>query len=361
MKCVQTIVFATLVILFIFPIPVRAQKGAMSDQDIVQLTQLELRGTELSEAEVRALEDRLEKNPDDLAARLQLVSYYAVKGRSLDSARAAYQTHAIWMIQHHPDAPYSGSAFMTLDPVSYGNRYAQAKNLWLEQVKAHPKDAAVLRNAARFFLIRDGILAEDLLKRAKQLEPNNPEWSEQLGQLYRLRARTKSRPKSRREVSAKSLAEFERALQGADPIKRYSELPYLAKVAFEAEEFDKARPYASELLEKANKDKKSWNYGNAVHDGNLVLGRLALKAGNIDQAKEYLMKAGNTPGSPQLNSFGPTMTLAKELIEHGEHQTVLEYFKLCGNFWKMDNGRLAQWTATVRKGSVPNFGANLDY
>jgi len=38
-----------------------------------------------------------------------------------------------------------------------------------------------------------------------------------------------------------------------------------------------------------------------------------LKEGKVEDAKHYLLEAGKTPGSPQLNSFGPDMSLAEEL------------------------------------------------
>ena len=41
------------------------------------------------------------------------------------------------------------------------------------------------------------------------------------------------------------------------------------------------------------------------------------------------------PGSPQLNSFGPIMSLAEELLEQGEPDTVLEFFAECRKFWKL--------------------------
>jgi len=108
-------------------------------------------------------------------------------------------------------------------------------------------------------------------------------------------------------------------------------------------------------------DRKSWDHGNAIHHGNLILGRLALRRGELDKAKQHLLAAGRTPGSPQLDSFGPNMTLALELIEKGERQAVLEYFELCARFWKLDRGQLKAWAATVKGGGTPDFGANLNY
>ena len=135
----------------------------------------------------------------------------------------------------------------------------------------------------------------------------------------------------------------------------------LAKQAFEAGDMDKASEYATELLNKAPQYRSDWNYGNAVHDGNLILGRIAFDSGQLEKAKKYLLQAGKTPGSPQLNSFGPNMTLAKELLEKGEREIVISYFRLCGKFWKMGTERLKNWTSIVKRGGIPDFEANLSY
>ena len=55
------------------------------------------------------------------------------------------------------------------------------------------------------------------------------------------------------------------------------------------------------------------------------------------------------------------MALAKDLLEKSEKDVVPEYFRLCGEFWEMGDARLAEWTATVKAGKVPDFGGNLVY
>jgi hypothetical protein len=129
----------------------------------------------------------------------------------------------------------------------------------------------------------------------------------------------------------------------------------------EAGSTEKAKSYAEELLRLAPKYSKDWNYGNALHKGNLTLGRLSVRSGDLENAKKYLLEAGRTPGSPQLNSFGPNMALAKELLEKGERSAVLEYFGLCGNFWEMGGQKLREWSALVKDGITPDFGGNLLY
>ena len=55
------------------------------------------------------------------------------------------------------------------------------------------------------------------------------------------------------------------------------------------------------------------------------------------------------------------MSLAKELLEKNQSDVVLHYLGLCKTFWKMDRGKLDQWSATIRRGEIPDFGSNLDY
>ena len=142
----------------------------------------------------------------------------------------------------------------------------------------------------------------------------------------------------------------------------FYELNSLAKRAFEAGEIEKASAYAKQLGEMAPKYRDDWNYGNAIFDSNLVKGRIALRQGDTKAAGEYLLAAGSTPGSPQLDSFvGPSMVLAKELLEHGQSDVVLKFFALCKKFWADDSGKLDQWTGEVRGGKVPDFGASLSF
>jgi len=56
-------------------------------------------------------------------------------------------------------------------------------------------------------------------------------------------------------------------------------------------------------------------------------GRSALHGGHLEGARSCLLAAGHTPGSPQLNSFGPSMSFAREMLEAGEREPVLEYLK----------------------------------
>ncbi|HBB65728.1 MAG: hypothetical protein A2X28_05900 [Elusimicrobia bacterium GWA2_56_46] len=131
--------------------------------------------------------------------------------------------------------------------------------------------------------------------------------------------------------------------------------------AYNAGKKDEAGRYAAEQAGLLPKYRKNWNYGNAVHDINSVLGRIALSEGRTEDAKKFLLKSADSDGSPQMNSFGPNMILAKELLEKGEREAVLQYFKKCSRFWKGSHGELGEWTKQVEAGQTPDFGANLLY
>jgi len=141
--------------------------------------------------------------------------------------------------------------------------------------------------------------------------------------------------------------------------KRFYLLTECLQKKFDAGEIEDAQDSIRELNILLPKYKTNWNYGNATHKINITLGRIALRNGNIDDAKMYLIKAGKTQGSPQLDSFGPNMSLANELLEKNQKKVVLEYFDLCRIFWENDFGKLDTWVAEVKDDKIPDFGANL--
>lgn len=307
-------------------------------------------GRNLSEEAVRNLEGRLESAPDDVEGRSQLLGYYFLRAHGSEAAKEARQRHILWLIANRPDAPILGTPFAQLDHILDGSAFEQGKQAWLGQVDREPQNAAILGKAAAYLLFEDPAAAESLYKRAEAAEPRNPVWPDRLGHMYALGLSRKS-GEEKQEAAKAALAAYERSLRHRED--RCNLLPDAAKAALEAGDVEKARGYAEEVLAQSGSD------GDQVHQGHLILGRIALRAGDMAKAREHLLAAGKTPGSPALNSFGPNMLLAKELLEKGEREGVLEYFRLCGSFWKKD--KLDAWAREVRAGEIPDFGANLEY
>lgn len=321
--------------------------------------QLSMKGRQLSTEDAEALRKKAAADPNDLESRIPLLTYYFGKSFQSPDAKLAHQELALWFIEKHPELEITANPQAGINQHLNPEGYLKAKTLWLANVDKHKDNASIIAHAAKFFLISERPVAEDLLKQAKALEPENPDWAEQLGHLYELDSHRATNGEQRK-LAAQALAEYERALNlEKQPDKKFFLLPELAKVAFDAGDLAKAKTYADELLSMSKEGKRNWNSGNAVHHSNLVLGRVALQDGDVEKAKTYLLAAGRTEGSPQLNSFGPNMTLAKELLEKGEKETVLEYFDLCGKFWKKEE--LDQWRATVKGDGIPEFGGNLNY
>jgi tetratricopeptide (TPR) repeat protein len=154
---------------------------------------------------------------------------------------------------------------------------------------------------------------------------------------------------------------LDKAAASVTGIQRFYALADLAKDAFNAGQPEKAQSYARELLQLAPEHRDDWNYGNAIYYGYFVLGRIALQQGNLKLAGQYLLDAASTPGSPQLDSFGPNVTLAKELLEKGQSSIVLQYLAQCRDFWKLGHDRIDSWTAAIRSGAPPDFTPNLNY
>jgi len=118
--------------------------------------------------------------------------------------------------------------------------------------------------------------------------------------------------------------------------------------------YDEAEKLATEMFALAKMYPDTWNYGNSIYYGNWVLGMLELDKGNIDQAKEYLLLAGACNGSPQLNSFGPNMRLAKRLLFNGETETVNKFLDMIETFWKSGTKWLQIWRKMIDEGKQPN-------
>ncbi|HEX4438550.1 MAG TPA: hypothetical protein VH854_00675 [Thermoanaerobaculia bacterium] len=142
---------------------------------------------------------------------------------------------------------------------------------------------------------------------------------------------------------------------------RWVSLDAAALLNAEAGSAEKAKAYADESLSLAPRYARDWNYGNAIHKSHIAYGLLALREGDVRRAGEELVSAGDTPGSPQLDSFGPNMVLARRLAEKGERDAVVRYLDRCRKFWSMDRGRLDSWKSQIAAGVVPDFGANVYY
>jgi hypothetical protein len=319
-----------------------------------------LRGRELLPEEAAQLDCEFQEAQNDRVLAIVLLSYFGRRASHFEEARRRSQRLHLWLIKSAPELASFGGPVVT--HAEDRSVFEEAKRLWLEQVRAHEGNTAILKNAAGYFAHSDPELSGRFLRQAQSLEPDNPEWGRELASVHE-REMWQCTGELRHQAAIRTLRELEGALQReTNQLQRFLMLPGLAKAAFEASEAERAGWYATLQLEISTKPGYFYHKnGPAVHYGNLILGRLALRAGQLGEAKMRLLEAGTTVGSPALKTGGPNMMLAKELLELGERDTVVEFLKRCSSFWQSDDQKVDQWIYTIEHGGIPDFGPNLHY
>ena len=131
--------------------------------------------------------------------------------------------------------------------------------------------------------------------------------------------------------------------------------------ALERGDIDRAENLANELLSLAEIFPKDWNYNNAIHKGHTIIGSVLLLRGDLEGAGRELIESGDVEGSPQLSTFGPNMSLARELLRKNQKDTVLIYLDKCKRFWEMGHEHIDYWYAQIQNNQIPDFGPNLYY
>jgi tetratricopeptide (TPR) repeat protein len=144
-------------------------------------------------------------------------------------------------------------------------------------------------------------------------------------------------------------------LLNEDEYSRWAWLDSAAELAFEIKDYEKAKAYSKESLLLSSSLQNDWNYGNSIHNSNMVLGRLSLRDGDTEKAKEYLLESAKSKGSPQLDTFGPSLKLANELLIVGERDVVLSYLHSISQFWEMDDGCVSKWITQIENNETPKL------
>ena len=146
------------------------------------------KGLALSAKDSEKLEERLKKKPNDEEARIQLLSYYTSlpAGADLSTVKAARSAHIYWLIANDPKDGLG--LFQVLTGVyklhCVGDELAdpaaaqRATELWVEQVRKNPGNAAIRLKAVQVIQYCSPEQAELLLTEANDRAG--------LGQLYAL-------------------------------------------------------------------------------------------------------------------------------------------------------------------------------
>jgi hypothetical protein len=198
-------------------------------------------------------------------------------------------------------------------------------------------------------------LSEKLADRAVSLEPQNSYCLWSMLQVVSIEVDTAETPEQKLGAQKKAYSLFQHFDElSVHPGYRTLLLPVLASLAFEVKDDQAAKTYATQALDVAEQRSdiiEGIAVGpQAIHDANDVLGRIALRVGDVQLAQEYLLKAAATPGGGSMSALGPRMTLAQALLDHGERDVVLEYLEKIKTSWKSGGVQLDHWTVAIRKG-----------
>ena len=196
--------------------PARNPAASQGPSEIQLLTE----GWALAPEDVAVLERRLTKKPVDLRARMLLISYYFQH-----ADRAPRLRHIYWMIENDPDSnlfDFRGTGIHAFESrLGSPDDFQHARELWLEQVKRHPRSPRVHANAARMLEQDDPEKAEEFWRWARSLEPNNRRWTFFLGRLYGSVIRTDGRINPRTPVVCRTASLCKSGPGRTEDIERY--------------------------------------------------------------------------------------------------------------------------------------------
>ena len=322
-------------------------------------------GGRLSEDEIRELETSIELRPDDERLHTLLLGSRLFSELRFTEPEE-YGKYTLWFIRERPDSPVLRD-YGQLHPRLDGSNYDRAAALWLHHVETRGQEPAILRNAFEFFESPDWEVAHRIATSAETLDPRNPEWPLLVAYHYYFSAEFASfRELSLKEADEewkKALLYFQRWWELHDKDSpAYSTAMLMARAALEAGEIDLAEEYTrSSLVEAQQHPRSGFFHEVAMHDGHVMLGRIALRAGDQERAMELLMTAGRTrpgagPSEVQMNR--PDFSLAVEFLALGQDDLVVDYLKLCASFWRDQYGPdlLEHWITTIENGEEdPNF------
>ena len=305
-------------------------------------------GKSASKAKAEELEDTIRKMPGKVDERLVLIGYYSANGKT-PADRTRLRSHVLWMIENHPEHPATAEpSLRDLPEDPDGN--AKILGLWKKNLEVRGGELAVLKNAEKFFFAKDPAAADRLIHAIAEKEPYNKEWPNELAQLYRMFGIP---GEHFNDPAERAVEAYRRVLAlTKNTTARETLAGDMADAAFKMGDLPAAAELAKIYLQ--GKDRI------APQRANTILGRVALRSGDVDTAKQYLLASAQSAAGADVLLSGPTMVLAKELLERGERDAVVQYLEVCVSLWPRGENVLQIWIADIKNGKTPNFG-NLGF
>lgn len=306
--------------------------------------------------DVLALQTQLKNNPDDTKARLLLLAYYRDK-KETPTIKKTKLEYRKWLIQNHPEINWMEESGFINWRIDESADYQELRALWLQQTESKKDEKQIRLNAVKFFYYAEPELAAILLEDGLKLFPDDYNFQDELVDIYISIARDDENAESSKKKKLRAIEQGEKMLvtlkkerSNKRDTSRSILLSTLAHFSLDVEEFAKAKSFATEyVLEFGSKD------ADTAHEGNIILGLIAFKEGDITKAKEHLLIAARSSIREEVTWVTPDFELAEKLFDKGEKDTVVEYLKLCEQIDK-DSAKIFQkWQALIKSGKKPNF------
>ena len=77
--------------------------------------------------------------------------------------------------------------------------------------------------------------------------------------------------------------------------------------------------------------------------------------GDVDSARAYLRQSLHANESLVMRTTGVNLSLASELLRHGEREVVISYLESVGRFWVSGRRVIDMWITKIRSGEDPEF------
>jgi tetratricopeptide (TPR) repeat protein len=316
-----------------------------------------VKGTQFSPKEAAETMALVDNHPKDSAARMRLIAFMSVARFTSTEYKEPWVRNIHWFIVNKPEV--ANLQVLNVDCYIDGDAACKGtRDLWLGQVEKNPRNTGLIVNAASYMQsIGESGKSEELYLRAVSIAPKDYDLHQKLGYFYLLAGKYGKESGNQREMGKKALAEMEIAqgLATGNPGWLAWQRWELAESAFLAGDIAKTDMYADAMINNPGDCKKDAHlYGNSVFWGNYYRGRTSVLKGNLKEAGKYLLEAGKTPGSAQLDSFGPDFDLAQDLLDRGEKAVVVEFLESCKRFW--DKEKLDGWVKSIKEGKKVKLG-----
>jgi len=329
---------------------------------------------QLTNKEVSDLEAKLKTAPADFEARTELIGYYSERETPVNNK--ILQRHRLALIENNPEDTTATHLNVWFQDEHIKPEFIAMKNAWLKKIALNTKNKEIRFQAASF-LEYDPILAEKILLDGKALAPGDFEYSVKLVEFYDASIPNtygeseESRFTKKTAVLKKIVAEATKTLalakKAEDSELTQTVIPktlaIAAKYSLEMESLDAAKNFADQLIINLGDPKLlTSTYLESEIDyfqiANSVLGRIALRAGNIEKAKEFLFSSINLIDDE--NNKGPKIDVPflQEMLVRNGSKNVIEYLELFNESTSLedsDRATILEMITVMNRGRFPNF------